>query len=353
MNNSGGLPVGWFLLGCCAVLTAGCGNDVQGNAGSAPAGGHDATVGVLLETARAESFPYEIEALGTANANEAVSITAKVSNLITAIHFEEGQQVRRGQVLVELDGAQAKADLAAARAELSDSRSQFRRAEELRATQALSQSELERLEAMLLGNEARVQAAEARVADTVIRAPFDGRVGLRRVSVGSLISPGTVITTLDDTRTIKLDFSVPENFISVLREGMSIVAGSAAWPQRQFNGEVASIDSRVDPVTRSVIVRALVPNPEDMLKPGMFLTLKLRQPRDEVVMISEEALVPEEGRQFVFVVEEATAHRREVQLGRRKPGEVEILSGLAAGERIVVEGTQRISDGARVREITT
>ncbi len=350
MENSGWIPV------CVvAALVTGCGNGGRGDAAPAPGAGtqNTAPVGVLMETVRAQSFPYEIEALGTANANEAVSITAKVSNLITAIHFEEGQQVHRGRVLVELDGAQAKADLAAARAELSDSRSQYRRAEELRATQALSQSELERLESALLANEARVQAAEARVADTVIRAPFDGRVGLRRVSVGSLISPGTVITTLDDTRTIKLDFSVPENFMSVLRKGMSIVAGSSAWPQHEFRGEVASIDSRVDPVTRSVTVRAHIPNSEGLLKPGMFLTLRLQQPRENVVMISEEALVPQEGRQFVFVVEEATVRKREVSVGRRKPGEAEILSGLAPGERIVVEGTQRVDEGTQVREIDT
>jgi membrane fusion protein, multidrug efflux system len=167
---------------------------------------------VAVVTAAVESVPLavRVEALGTLRANEAVDITAKVGNQVTAVRFTEGQRVTAGQVLIELDGAQARADLAAAEAALAESRSAFNRSRDLYTRQALSQSQLEQIEATLKGNEARVDAARARVADTVIRAPFAGRVGLRRISVGSLISPGTVITTLDDTSVMKLDFDVPE-----------------------------------------------------------------------------------------------------------------------------------------------
>jgi len=342
------------LLACAGVLLmAGCRGGGEGGAKAAPGAPGSRPVSVVLDAVREESFPYEIEALGTANANEAVTITSKVSNRVTAIRFEEGQQVRRGQVLVELDGAETKAELDAAKAALAESRSQFRRAEELRATQALSQAELERLEATVLSNQARLTGAQSKFDDTTVRAPFDGVVGLRRVSVGSFISPGAVITTLDDTRTIKLDFSVPENFMAVLKDGMAVTASSIAYPDREFTGKVASIDSRVDPVTRSIIARALIPNPHGELKPGMFLTLRLRQPRENVVMVSEESLVPEEGKQFVFVVDDAgKAAKREVSIGRRKPGSVEILEGLTAGERVVVEGTQMVKDGAQVKILT-
>jgi multidrug efflux pump subunit AcrA (membrane-fusion protein) len=201
-------------------------------------------VEVVAVQARSERLSFEMEALGTTRANESIDVTSKVVNQVTAVRFEEGQQVRRGQVLVELDAEQVRADLAAAEAALVESRSQFERSRELAATKILSDSQLEQIEATYKGNEARVGAARARVNDTVVRAPFDGRVGLRRVSVGSLVSPGTVITTLDDTRTIKLDFTIPETFLSVVQPGLEISARSVAYPDRNFGGKVSSIDSR-------------------------------------------------------------------------------------------------------------
>lgn len=323
--------------------------------GAVPGGGSGAgmnqPVGVITEPAREEEFVYELEALGTARANEAVDVSSKVSNLVTAIRFREGQQMRRGAVLVELDSVEATAELMAARAAQSESQSQYQRSKELFVTKALSQSQLDQLEATLRANEARVTTAQAKLGDTVIRAPFDGRVGLRRVSVGSLVSPGTVITTLDDTRIIKLDFSVPETFMAILREGLPLTAKSVAYPDREFAGTVATIDSRVDSRTRSVTVRATVPNADGLLKPGMFLTVRLKQDSERVVMISEQALVPEEGRQFVFVVDGELARKREVSIGRRKPGRVEIVQGLEAGERVIIEGTQKVRDGGIVRDI--
>ena len=340
-----------LLLGVICAL-AGCSGEKSNAMNNAAfGGGPDAAIGVVTDAARHEEFAYEVEALGTAHANEAVEITAKVSNLVTAIRFREGQQVRRGATLVELDSVQAGADLAAARAALSETRSQYKRSEELYATQALSQSQLDQLEATLLANQARVTSAESKLSDTVIRAPFDGRTGLRRVSVGSLISPGTLITTLDDTRIIKLDFAVPETFISIIKEGLPVTARSIAFPNHDFKGTIVSIDSRLDPTTRAITVRAELPNSDGKLKPGMFLNVRLQEERGQVLMIPEQALVPEEGRQFVFLVSDERARKREVSIGRRKPGKVEIISGLAPGDQIVVEGTQKVRDGARVRDV--
>jgi len=328
-----------------------------GSSGGAPAGGppggggafSQMEVAVLAVPVREERLSIDIEAVGNARANESVDITAKVSNLVTAVRFQEGQNVARGAVLIELDSQQARADLAIAEAALTESRSQFKRSRELYTTKVLSDSQLEQIEATLKANEARVASARAHLADTVIRAPFAGRVGLRRVSVGSLISPGTVITTLDDTRTIKLDFSVPETKVRSVRTGLAVSALSAAYPGETFAGTVESIDSRVDPNTRSFTVRARVPNGAGQLKPGMFLTVRLARTATDVLLVPEHALVPEQGNVFVFVVADGRAEKRKVQTGSRQVGQVQVTDGLRVGELVVTEGTQKLRDGAAVR----
>lgn len=330
----------------------------QAGAGSPAAGrpphaggpaGAGAPVPVVVVPVRSERLAFELEALGTARANESVDVTAKVTNQVTSVRFEEGQGVRRGEVLVELDGAQARADLAVAEAALAESRSQYQRSRELYSTRVLSDSQIEQIEATFKANEARVAAARSRVGDTVIRAPFDGRVGLRRVSLGSLISPGTVITTLDDTSTIKLDFTIPETFLSAVRPGLDITARSVAYPDVSFSGRVASLDSRVDPATRSVTVRALLPNPEGLLKPGMFLTVRLSRGATDALLVPEHALVPEQGDVYVFVVKDETAEKRRIRTGQRRVGDVQVVDGLVAGELVVTEGTQKLRDGVAVR----
>ena len=307
-----------------------------------------APAAVTLAVVRSERVSQKLEALGNARANESVDISTKISNIVTAVRFRDGERVKRGQVLVQLDDAQTRADVAAAQATLAESESQYNRSRELMNTQALSKSSFDQLEGTVKANRARLAAASARLEDTVIRAPFSGRVGLRRVSVGTLISPGDVITTLDDTSVIKLDFSVPENFLASLREGLTIRATAPAFPGRNFAGSVGSIDSRVDMTTRSVTVRALLANEDGALKPGMFLNVTLANDEREALVIPEEALTPEAERQYVFVVTEGKVSRREVRIGGRRPGSVEVLAGLRAGERVIVEGTQKVRDGASV-----
>jgi membrane fusion protein (multidrug efflux system) len=319
-----------------------------GRPGAGGGGFSQMPVAVVTAPVVSEKINFEIEALGTTRANESVDITAKVVNQVVAVRFTEGQQVARGQVLVELDAEQVRADLAAAEAALAESRSQYKRSRELYTTKVLSDSQIEQIEATYKANEARVASARARVNDTVIRAPFAGRVGLRRVSVGSLISPGTVITTLDDTSTVKLDFTIPETGLSAVQPGLVINASSVAYPDENFAGEVSSIDSRVDPATRSVTVRALIPNPSGLLKPGMFLTVRLSRGAVDALLVPEEALVPEQGDMFVFVVKDGSAEKRLVHIGQRRVGDVQILDGLAAGELVVTEGAQKLRDGSAV-----
>jgi len=317
-----------------------------GKPGSGADGGP--VIPVVATPARTEHLSLEVEALGNARASESIDVTAKVSNLVTAIRFTEGQQVRKGDILVELDGAQARADLAVADAALKESTSQLKRSRELYETKVLSDQQIEQIESTYSANVARVAAARARLSDTVIRAPFNGRVGLRRASVGGLVAPGTVITTLDDTSTIKLDFTVPERVVAAMKPGLTLAAKSVAYPGKVFEGKVASVDSRVDPNTRSVVVRALVPNADGLLKPGMFLNVHLSRGTADVLVVPEEALVPEQGDVFVYVVQDGKAAKRKIQTGQRSVGTVQVTDGLQAGEIVVTEGTQKLRDGASV-----
>lgn len=343
--------------GAAAAGPAGPGRPGAGGAGPGRGPGGPPGMGggmptpVVSVEVREQQLARELTALGTSRANEAVEVTSKASNLVTAVRFRDGQRVQRGQVLVELDSAQARADLAAAQAALTESTSQYERSKELLPTQALSKSQFDQIEATRKADEARVAAARAKLEDTVIRAPFSGRVGLRRISVGSLISPGTVITTLDDSSVIKVDFAVPEVNLSQLRDGLALTATTNAYPGRKFSGRVSSVDSRVDPVSRSVLVRAEVPNPEGLLKPGMFLNVEMVRDQRSALVVPEEALVPEQDRQYVFVVDAGKAQRREVRIGARRPGSVEILAGLERGERVIVEGTVKVREGGAVRDL--
>jgi membrane fusion protein (multidrug efflux system) len=308
--------------------------------------------GVIVHEAKRIAFPLTVEALGTTLANESVEIRPRIAKTIATIQFTEGQYVEKGAVLVTLDDAELRASVAAARANLVESESQYRRGEELRQSDLVPESELDRLRASRDAHRASLDAAEARLADTVVRAPFAGRVGLRRVSLGSLVSPASVITTLDDTNPMKVDFDVPETALGHLAAGLSIVARSAAWPDSAFRGRVDAVDTRVDPVSRTVTVRGILPNPRGRLKPGMFLTVTLLRRDVTAVVVPEQSIVPIQSKQYVLVVaKDGTVERREIQAGRRRPGQVEIRSGLAPGEVVVSEGTQKARHGEKVRVV--
>ncbi len=310
-------------------------------------------VHVVVDTAEIRSFPLSAEALGNARSNEAIDVRAEITAAVTAIRFNEGEWVEKGSVLVELENASQLAAVASARATLVESTSQLKRSEELFKTNVVAASQLEQLKAKQEADQASVHAAESRLVQTVIRAPFSGRLGLRRISAGSIVDTNTVITTLDDTSRIKLDFEVPEVFVARLQPGLTVTARSAAWPELTFSGQVTSVDTRINPVTRTISVRALLPNEDDQLRPGMFLTVSLLRDDVTALMVPEGAIVPERSKQYVYTVDAADAvSLREVQTGRRRPGEVEILSGLTAGERVIVEGTQKVRQGQTVSTTT-
>lgn len=202
---------------------------------------------------------------------------------------------------------------------------------------------------------AKLNGTRSRLADRLILAPFDGVVGLRQISVGQLVTPGDSITTLDDDSVMKLDMSVPALFLSSLRPGMKITAKAPELDNQQVEGEVASIDSRVDPITRAVMVRALLPNKQRNLKPGMLVTVVLQKPPQERLMIPEESLVQEGFNQFAFVVdtttEPARVIKRKLVTGPRRPGTIAVISGIEVGELVVTHGTMRLNDGTAVHVV--
>jgi membrane fusion protein (multidrug efflux system) len=334
--------LGLFLIACSDGAS-------QVPAGRPGAGGPE-VVAVITQPVAERSLQIDVEAVGTAHANESVSVTSKAANTVTAIRFKEGQVVQRGAVLVEFDAAQAQAELAAAQATRIESRANYDRSRALANTQVLSASQMDQIEATLKANEARVAAAQARLNDTVIRAPFKGRTGLRRVSVGSLVNPGTMITTLDDTSLIKIEFTVPQVYQHALREGLGVSAQASGIPGRTFEGKVLTVDSRVDPVTRAISVLAGIANEDGILKPGTFMSVRMHSTPTAALLVPEAAIVPEQGRMFAFVVENGVALKREITIGRRRAGEVEIASGLQQGQRVIVEGAMKVRHEARVRE---
>lgn len=296
-----------------------------------------------------DKFVEAIEAIGTARAEESVNITAKSADSIGAINFTEGQAVEAGAILVEMTSTQQAADLLAARAELSEAEKAYQRAADLVAKGISAKASLDSATAARDAARGRVQAIEARLADTIIKAPFAGVVGLRNVSVGSFVSPGDVITTLDDISPIKGDFTVPERLLGMLKPGLVMEASVAAYPGETFAGTVSSVDTRIDPATRAVTVRALIPNEAGRLKPGMLMSVTLIVSEREAIAVPESALVAQGDARYVFRIDaESRAQRVDVKTGLVKPGSVEILDGLTEGDRIVSQGTNKVMPGQPV-----
>ncbi len=312
-------------------------------------------VPVIVKAAKVDRFVNRVEALGTLRAKETVDLTATVTDKVTAIHFEDGQRVKAGDILVEMTNEEEQALLEEEKSTLDEAKKQYERVRPLVERGAASRSLLEQRRREYDTAQARSRAIESRLRDRLIVAPFSGVVGLRNISVGALIEPGDLITTLDEDSTMKLDFTVPAIHLATLRTGLPVIARTPSYGERTFQGEVTGISSRIDRTTRSIIVRALLPNPDRLLKTGLLMSVDLlKNPRD-AVMIPEEALIPSGQVNHVLVVDKAAkppvAMKREVVIGGRRPGEVEIVSGLAVGEYVVIHGNLRTRPGQEVEII--
>lgn len=304
---------------------------------------------VKVQAASEQSFPIVVEALGTAVANESVNVTAQRAQTVTKVSFEDGALVEQGQLLLALNSRAETARLNEININLSEARRQLERIKGLAKQSAASQQLLDEQSARVEGLIAQREVAKANLQELTVSAPFSGRLGVRQVSVGSLVRPGDVITTLDDLSIMKVDFSISELHFASVEDGQRVFATSVAYPGKQFQGEITNIDSRIDPRTRSIQVRAQIPNPELLLRPGMLLQINLEKRVLNALVVPESALVPEGDSQFVFVVNgDSKAIKTQVVVGERKPGWVQVVGGLDAGQKVITQGTLRVRDGSPV-----
>lgn len=289
------------------------------------------------------------ETIGTLSANETVTIAPEIAGRITALNFVEGAEAQKDQVLVELDSAILEGELKQAEADLSLAEDAYERASQLAKRGAGTVVALEQATAQRVAVRVKVELARTRLDKTRIRTPFAGFVGLRTISVGNFVNAGQGIVTVTSIDPIKVDFRVPELFLSNLNKGQMVDVAVDAFPGRVFKGTVYAIDPIVDVNGRAVRLRAHVDNKDRSLAPGLFarVTLTIGEKPDAILM-PESALVAQEGGGAVFVVDEGIARLRAVKLGKRLDGKVEVLEGLAAGELVVTAGQARLRDGAPV-----
>lgn len=314
----------------------------QGGRGNAPAP-------VEVETVQARDWSDSLRALGTVKAHEAVTITAKVSELVESVHFDSGQEVAKGAPLVTLSGQQQRALLDSALAQQKESEQQYQRQAQLATQQLVARSALDTARANRDAANAQVAQIRANLADRVIRAPFAGVLGIRQVSPGALVTPGTMIATLDAIATVYVDFPVPETDLAGVAAGQPLLGTAGAYPGKQFEGKVDTVSARLDVGSRAATVRGLFANPERLLKPGMLVDVALvRTTRPELVV--PELAVQQIGTEtFVWrVKDDNTVEKADVVVGGRIPGSVMLRSGIKEGERIVTEGTGKLQPGAKI-----
>jgi membrane fusion protein (multidrug efflux system) len=320
-----------------------CGKD----AGPQRAGGEAATVTTTV--VREQAFNDTLQAIGTARARESVAITAKVSEVVSEVRFDSGDVVGKGAVLLVLSGQEQQAALREAQAQAVESERLYRRQQELAGQQLIAHSMLDTQRAARDSARARVEQVRAQLAERVIRAPFAGVLGIRQVSPGALVSPGTVIATLDDLSRMYVDFPVPEGALSQVSPGQTVRGRVEAWPDRLFEGTVETVETRVDPATRSVTVRAAFANPDRLLRPGMLVTVSLERQERQALLVPEIAVVQVGQTSFVWRVKsDGTVEQARVAIGSRSDGRAEILRGLEPGDRIVVDGTGKLRPGAAI-----
>jgi len=344
-----------------ALLLAACGK------GGAPDGGSkggkkgdDQPVPVLSAAIVARPFAQSVSGIATLRARESVVITARSAGRIREILFREGAAVTAGAVLVRLDDDEERAAYNAAKANAELAASRLARLTELQARGLVSQDERDTQSQALKDAQARAELARVQLDIRSIRAPFAGVLGFRKVSLGTLLQPGDAIVSLDAVDTLRADFPLPEALANVVtagdasagkQSGTTITGTAVAWPGRTFTGRITLIDTQVDAATRTITVQALIDNRDRALKPGMLLTVALAARERNALFAPEAALLPENSRQYAWRIDaQGIATRVEVSTGIRRDGEVEIVAGLAAGDRVVIAGQGNLRDGRAVTE---
>ncbi|RTZ39973.1 efflux RND transporter periplasmic adaptor subunit [Candidimonas sp. SYP-B2681] len=305
---------------------------------------------IAVEVAPVVRVPWMrgVSAVGSLRSENSVMLRPEVTGRIAEINFNDGGKVTKGQVLVQLDDSVVKAQLQQAQANLSLANSQYRRATELSKQGFISKQARDEAASQLKVQQAAAALAKAHLDKTAIRAPFDGLIGLRNVSVGDYVSPGIDLVTVESIDPLKVDFRIPEHFLGQVREGIKLALRFDALPGQTREGVVGAISPLVDVGGRSLLLRANVPNTDGALRPGMFARVQLQFADDQALVVPETALVPSGESQYVFRVEQGRVKRLAVGVGQRREGKVEITSGVQEGDKIVVSGLQKVADGVAV-----
>ena len=318
-------------------------------AGSAPAAvATEKKIAVQVEPVQLVPWERGVSAVGSLRSRDSVMLRPEVTGRITEINFDEGGKVSKGQVLVRLDDSVVRAQLQQAQANLSLASSQYRRAVELTKQGFISKQARDESASQLKVQQAAAALAKAHLEKTEIRAPFDGLIGLRNVSVGDYVSPGIDLVPIESIDPLNVDFRVPEQFLGQVREGIKLALRFDALPGQVREGVVGAISPLVDVGGRSILLRADVPNADGALRPGMFARVQLQFADDRALIVPEAALAPSGQSQYVFRVADGRANRVEVNIGQRRAGQVEVVKGLNEGDQIVVSGLQKITDGTAV-----
>ena len=345
-----------------AAAVAGPGKPAGGAPGAGPGGAGGGAPGVEVVQVGTMRLQDDAEAVGSLRSRQSVTLRPEVSGRVASVAFADGAKVRKGQLLVQFDDTLQRAELSQAQAQLSIARANLKRNQELVAENFVARRVLDESQANLQVAEAQVALAQARLARMRITAPFDGTLGLRSVNLGDYVKDGADLVNLEDTSALTVDFRLPERYQSRIAAGQVVQVSLDALPGQKFSARVQAVDPLLDANGRSVSVRAtLPPSPKGELRPGMFARVTtIFSVNDAALVVPEEAIVPQAGKQFVFrLVDEGEgdakkrlSRRVEVQLGVRRGPQVQVLSGLSAGDTVVVAGQQRLQkDGTPVRVV--
>lgn len=340
-----------LLLSGCSLLgdSADGAKGSSGPAGAMKGGGRPAP-SVVVSEAKSTPIIDSVEAVGTAHANEQADVNSTVTERIAKINFTDGQRVAAGAVVAELVQTAQQASLAENQARLKEAELQLDRLKQLQTQGFATKARIDQQQATVDIARAGNQAASSQISDRVIRAPFSGWLSLRRISPGTVVNAGTTIFSIVDHSRIKLDFTVPETYLPSLKPGLAIEAKAGAYPGETFHGIISSVDPVLDPGSRSATARAILPNTDLRLRPGMLMTVTIKSPARQAITVPEQAVIGEGVGAFVWKVSpENIAERANVSTGLRRDGRVEILSGLADGDRVVSEGTVKLTATGPVR----
>jgi len=340
-----------LLLGAAAVACNGAEGKSKGAAAGAPGGGGGPpAMPVEVVAARTDTVVDAILATGQIEAMQSVELRPDIEGRIAEILVREGATVAKGSPLFKVDDAELKAEVARAEADRDLARQSLARTRELLGQKASSQSELEHAEATSRSTEAQLALLKVRLDRTMVRAPFGGVAGERHVSLGDYVTTSTALLTVQTVSPQRAAFQVPERYADQLKVGQQVTFRVAALPGREFTGRVDFVDPLVQLPGRTIMVKAVVANPRRELQAGMFIEVRLATAvRPQAVIIAEDAVLPIQGSSFVWVVQNGKATRRQVELGVRTPGQVEVRSGVETGEQVVVGGQERLAEGAPVQ----